>query len=306
MDRSIATQPPAARPWLQLSILAAALAMVGSAITLVDQGLYDKLTPAFVPQALAQDLVNLLFVSPAIVVLAVLALRGSSRAYVLWLGALLFTVYNYVIYAIAIPFGPLFLLWVAVLGLALFALLGGAASIDRGELLVGIRDRRATRFSGWALIVVALLFAMLWLSEDVPAILGGTTPKSLAEQGFVTNPVHVLDLAFFLPAVLLIGGLWLRGNARAATFGPPFLVFLLLTGLPIIVTPIVQTVRGETAAWAVVVPIGTVTIVVLALLVWLLGSIPDNVPAEPTLDGQHGQPPARNQDGTATSISTKR
>lgn len=282
MDRGIATVARATRPWLLLSILAAVLAMAGSAITLLDQQLYDKLTPGFLPQALAQDLVNLLFVSPAIVVLAVLTLRGSSRAYVLWLGALLFTVYNYVIYVIAIPFGPLFLLWVAVLGLALFALLGGAASIDRGEVLVGYRSPRATRFSGWALIVIALLFAVLWLSEDVPALLSGTTPKSLAEQGVITNPVHVLDLAFFLPAVLLVGALWLRGNARAATFAPSFFVFLLLTGLPIIVTPIVQALRGETAAWAVVVPIGTVTVVVLALLVWLLGSMTNSGPAEQT------------------------
>jgi hypothetical protein len=35
----------------------------------------------------------------------------------------------------------------------------------------------------------------------------------------------------------------------------------------------VQAVRGETAAWGVVVPIGGVTIVVLVLLGWLLGSI---------------------------------
>jgi hypothetical protein len=97
-----------------LSIGAAGLAMLGSAIALADQQVYDQLTRAFLAQALAQDLVNLLIVSPAIVVLAVLALRGSVRAYALWLGTLLFTAYNYVIYTVAIPFGTLFLLWVAV------------------------------------------------------------------------------------------------------------------------------------------------------------------------------------------------
>lgn len=40
----------------------------------------------------------------------------------------------------------------------------------------------------------------------------------------------------------------------------------------IIVTPMVQALRGETPAWAVVVPIGIVAIVVLALLRWLLVS----------------------------------
>ena len=33
--------PPAARPWLKLSMLAAMLALAGSAITLADQRLYE-------------------------------------------------------------------------------------------------------------------------------------------------------------------------------------------------------------------------------------------------------------------------
>ena len=35
MNRTVATSPPTARPWLLLSILAAALAMAGSVITLL-------------------------------------------------------------------------------------------------------------------------------------------------------------------------------------------------------------------------------------------------------------------------------
>jgi hypothetical protein len=282
MDRTIVSVPSAARPLLLLSIVGATLALVGSAIALIAQQLYAQLTPAFLAQALAQDLVNLLFVSPAMIALAVLALRGSARAYPLWLGALLFTTYNYLIYTVAIPFGALFLLWVAVLGLALFALLGGSACIDRDEFLVGYRDARVGRVAGWALIVIALLFGVLWLSEDVPAILSRTTPQSLTDLGVITNPVHVLDLAFFLPATLLIGALWLRGSSRAGTIAPAFLFFLLLTGLPIMVTPVVQTVRGESAAWAVVVPIGIVTIVVVALLRWLLASMTSAGAATPT------------------------
>jgi hypothetical protein len=265
--------PAAARPWLLLSLLAAGLALAGSAWTLANQELYADLTDAFLPQALAQDLVNLFVVSPAIIVLALLALRGSTRAAILWLGALLFTVYNYVIYVVAIPFGPMFLPWVAVLGLALFPLLGGAACIDRSELLAGYADRRATRASAVALLIVAVLFGLLWLSEDIPALLDGTTPQTLIDLATITNPVHVLDLAFFLPASMLVGALWLRGEPRAGTIAPAFLVFMVLTGLPILATPVVQAVRGEAAGWAVVIPIGIVTLVVLALLGWLLATM---------------------------------
>jgi hypothetical protein len=121
--------------------------------------------------------------------------------------------------------------------------------------------------------VIALLFGTLWLSEDIPALLAGTTPPTLVDMGIITNPVHVLDLAFFLPAVLLVATLWLRGEPRAGTLAPAFLVFLLLTGLPILVTPVVQAVRGDPASWGVGVPIGILTLVVAALLGWLLSAV---------------------------------
>lgn len=43
--------------------------------------------------------------------------QGSVRAYVCWLGCVMFTAYSHAIYAFSIHFGPLFLPWVAVLGL---------------------------------------------------------------------------------------------------------------------------------------------------------------------------------------------
>jgi hypothetical protein len=258
-----------ARPWLLLSVGAAVLALAGSVVALAGQQVYERLTVGFLAQALAQDIVNIVIVSPALALLAILALRGSIRAYPLWLGALLFTVYNYVIYSVAIPFGDLFLLWVAVLGLTLFALIGGSAVVDRAEFLVDVGEQRAARVAAWFLLVVALLFGLLWLSEDVPALLSGSQPSTLADLGVVSNPVHVLDLAFFLPAIVLVAMSWLRGSRRAATFGPAFLVFVLLTGLPILATPLVQTVRGDDAAWGAAIPVGAVTLVALGLIVWL-------------------------------------
>ncbi len=102
------------RVWLWLSIAASLLAITGSVISLSIDRIYASLTGAFLPQAIAQDIANLIIASPALLILAVLAIRGSLRAYLLWLGVVTFTVYNYVIYAFSIPFGPLFLLWVAI------------------------------------------------------------------------------------------------------------------------------------------------------------------------------------------------
>jgi hypothetical protein len=260
-------------PWIGLSVAAALLAVTGSVIALAVPRIYVALTPAFLPQALAQDVANLSIASPAMLVLAVLARRGSLRAYLLWLGVVTFTVYNYVIYTLSIPFGPLFPLWVAVLGLSIYALIGGLATTDHDAVAAHFKSRRAVVATAWLLIVTAILFGLLWLSEDVPALLAGRAPQSLADLDLPTNPVHVLDLAFFLPGVIAAGILLLRRRPFAHTVGPALIVFLVLTGVPILITPVIQAVRGEPAGWGVVVPIGTLTVLLLGLLAWLVATI---------------------------------
>jgi hypothetical protein len=259
--------------WLWLSILAALLAVAGSVIALAVPSIYAGLTPVFLPQALAQDIANLAVVSPAWLILAALALRGSLRAYLLWLGVLTFTVYNYVIYTFSIPFGPLFLLWVAVLGLSLYALIGGVTAVDHKAAASSFTSRRAITVTAWFLIVTAVLFGLLWLSEDVPALLSGSRPQSVVDMALPTNPVHILDLGFFLPAVIATGVMLLKKKPLAYSVAPAFNVFLVTTGIPILLTPVVQAARAETAAWGVVVPIGALTVILLGLLAWLLSTI---------------------------------
>lgn len=79
-----------------------------------------------------------------------------------------FTVY--VIYTFSAPFGPLFLLWVAVLGLCVYALIGGLTAVDHSAVASRFGSRPAVTVVAWFLIVTAVLSGLLWLSEDVPAL----------------------------------------------------------------------------------------------------------------------------------------
>lgn len=272
--------PRYAALWLWLSIIAVLLAIAGNIISLFVPSIYASLTPVFFPQAIAQDIANLALVSPAWLILATLALRGSVRAYLLWLGVLTFTVYNYMIYTFSVPFGPLFLLWVAVLGLSLYALIGGISVVDHKVVASLFESQRATTLVAWFLLITVVLFGFLWLSEDIPALLSGNTPQSVSDMALPTNPVHILDLGFFLPAGIITGIMLLKQKPLAYTLAPAFIVFLILTGIPILITPIVQSARGETAAWGVVAPIGTLTVLLLGLLGWLLSTVHSNPTAE--------------------------
>jgi hypothetical protein len=249
-----------------LSIAAASIGAVGSGVGLVAaDGIYGQETVELADQAAAQDIVNLTLVAPVLVALAVVAARGSVRALLCLLGCLGFTAYNYAIYATSIHFGPLFLPWVTVLGLALFALIGTLSTLDSSAVRTWFVGR-TMRLSGWYLVVVAGLFASLWLGEIVPDVLAGGASRSASAWQVPTNPVHVLDLAFFLPAVAISGVLLLRRHPLGYATVAGQLVFLALTCLPILLTPVVTTARGRTGDWAVVLPIGLVLTATVAAL----------------------------------------
>lgn len=260
-------------PWVWLSFAAAVLAAAGSLVGLLlaDQ-IYGQETPTLADAAAAQDTVNLALVAPVLIVLGYWASHGSLRAYLVWLGFLAFTAYNYAIYAFAVQFGPLFLLWVAVLGLSVFALAGGLSNLDASAVKSRFTGR-ALPLTARVLIVVATLFALLWLSEIVPDLLVGDTSRSASEWNVPTNPVHVLDLAIFLPAVAASGVLLLRNHPAGYSTAPGQLVFLALTCLPILLTPVIANARGHEAGWTVLLPVGILLVGTLATLWWTLRGV---------------------------------
>ena len=157
--------------------------------------------------------------------------------------------------------------------MCIFALIGGVTAVDHRAIAPHYTSRRAVTVVAWFLIVVAVLFGLLWLSEDVPALLAGIRPQSVTDMALPTNPVHILDLAFFLPAAIATGVLLIKRRPLAYTVAPALIVFLILTGVPILITPLVQAARGETANWGVIGPIGVLTLALLGLLAWLLATI---------------------------------
>lgn len=270
-------------PWLWMSISAAVIAAAGNIVALAGIGdVYDRETAAFVNQAIAQDIINLTVVSPAIIVLALMARLGSLTAYLAWLGAMSFTVYNYVIYTLSVHAGALYLPWVTVLGLSLYALIGGMAKLDR----YAVKARFAAaprRPAGWFLIIVAVLFTGLWLKDIIPALLSGQIPGGARELGLPSSPVHVLDLAFYLPATFAAGIGLLRYRAFGYAIAPGVLVFLTLTGMPIMLTPFIASARGDTPGWAALPPLAAVTVASLAILMSLLSAA--RPAADPVTDG---------------------
>ncbi|NVB79875.1 MAG: hypothetical protein HOV81_15875, partial [Kofleriaceae bacterium] len=181
---------------IQAAIPVALLLAVVSLGGLLVPAMYARETPAWVAQAVGQDWFDLLVVVPWLVICGIASRRGSYRWGVLLAGTYAYTVYEALIYAFAIHFNALFLVYCATLGVAAFGLIAQLRVL--GQRSVSI-SRRPARAAAAFLVAVGVAFALLWLAEDIPAVLKGPSP-ALAETGLLTNPVHVIDLSFVLPA----------------------------------------------------------------------------------------------------------
>lgn len=237
------------------------LVLLSSSAGLADPRVYAQETENWALQGKGQDIGNLLTVV-VLVAAAVRYRRGSARAGLVWLGALLYLVYAFVVYAVAVHFNQLFLVYVAVLGLSAWAVL-----LHVGELhgrVLRYQDGATRRAAAYVSIAIGVLFAALWLSELLPALVTGRVPASLTEAGLWVNPIHVIDLAMVLPAFILSGVGALRNHDAGLFWLAPWLVFSVLMGSSIVAAMALMAAagHGSTAPAAVM-----VSVVVLASLV---------------------------------------
>src|SRR5271165_2492660 len=187
------------RSWLWLTVPITVLVILVSAVGLWVPNFYRG-PLSWTVQGVAQDFTDLVVVLPVLVISGFLAARGSQRARLVWLGALSYLVYSFVLYAFGVYFNTLFLVYVATLGCCLWALIGGMASTDWGEIKQQFLSDTPVKIVSVLLLIQVVLFYLTWLKEDIPAFLSGTIPATVLESGLATNPVHVLDMAALLPA----------------------------------------------------------------------------------------------------------
>ena len=219
---------------------------------------------------MGQDLITLVVALPALVIGAILALRGSMRGHLVWLGALGYLVYTYLTYTLAIKFNPLFLVYVALLGCSLYALIGGLATTDFATIKAHFSRGTPVKAVSIFLALVAVLFYFKWLSEDVPALLAGGVPQGVIDGEAPTDVVHVLDMAWILPANVLTA-IWLwRGRALGYALAGIQLSFLSLLVLAIMSMIVFEVLYVQAAALVPVAIFGSVFAFSVGMLVWYL------------------------------------
>ncbi len=259
---------------LGLSWLLAAAALAASVVTLTVPDLLSG-TPVMNGSAMGTALVVLAIAVPILTIATRRAGAGSLRALVVATGITAYLVYNGVMFAFATPFNEAFLLYVAMLGLAVWALIAQCLA------LWGRAGQSVTRVPRWVpayLWLVVVLNTTVWLARVLPAMADEDPTEWLAGTGLTTNPVIVQDLAFWLPAMVWLGwGVW-RARPPAVALAAAGLVFWVVESLGVAVDQWWGHQSDPSSTWAstgAVVLFAATAVVGLVPMLRLLRAVPD-------------------------------
>jgi len=236
--------------WLWLALAAAILMSLASASGIWLPFVYVQETASWAAQGTGQDIVNLAIVLPAMLIALYAAFAGSLRAVLVLLGLLVYVVYSYVLYAFFVHFNLLFPIYVATLGTSLWALVGIVLDV-RNERVQELFEGKTGRAQSIYLMVSGLLFGVLWVSNIAASIVSGNTPRELVDAGLPVNPVHVLDLAVVLPAMIAASILLWKRDPRGWLWAVPLVTFAGAMGSAIVGMMAVMKTAGLPVSAAV-------------------------------------------------------
>ena len=187
---------------------------------------------------ISNDVVNLLIGLPIILVSIILTLRGKLVGLLFWPGSLLFVVYNYMIYVLAMPLNWAVLFYLALITLSLYTIIKLVTIIDRKKIQQRLTGVVHERISGAILVAMGLLFMLQAVGAMIDPLINQIqiTGTELA--------VHISD--FSISPFLVIGGilLWRRKEfGYVSGLGLLFQASMLFIGLIVflIIQPLLTT-----------------------------------------------------------------
>ena len=222
------------RPSLGFVLLTATLVVVATSYGLFAQDSYRAVSELTAATWRAQDAVTLLL-APLLVLTYRRARSGSLTAHIVMVGLFAWLAYSYAHQAFGVPFNAMFMVYVALLGLAGYATLDGLLCVDALAVVESFA-RAPLRAADWFLTIAGLGVAVLWLSDILPALPEGLpTNLHLAE---LPNPTWVIDLAWIIPWALGAAFMLKRRHPAAPIVAGVLLTMLLiLSAAMLAVTP---------------------------------------------------------------------
>jgi hypothetical protein len=243
----------------------------GEQVMINAQGLYYYDTVSSTAQMQANDLITLVLVLPLLAVSSWLAWRGSLRGRLLLTGTLGFFLYTYMSMCFATHFNALFLVYVALFTLSLFAFILAMMSFDLETLPAHFSERLPRRAIAGLLFAAGLFLLLAWVGGRVlPAMAPGAVP---ALENVTSMVIQVLDLGLILPACFLAAILLLRRQAWGYLLSSVAVMKMLTMGVAVSTMGINMALQGVPDSVVIVGIFITLTLTNMVLAVLLLKNV---------------------------------
>ncbi len=182
----------------------------GEEVMINARGLYYWDTVSLTAQMQGNDFITLVIGLPLLAISFWLALRGSLRAKLLLTGTLGFFLYTYMSMAIGAAYNNLFLVYVALFSLSLYAFILSMMSFDLADLPKHFSDRLPRRGIASLCFAAGGFLLLAWLGRIVPPLLNGKTPPL---ENTTTLIIQTMDLGLIVPLAFLSAILLLKRSA---------------------------------------------------------------------------------------------
>ncbi len=223
-----------------LSVLLAIVSYMGAFV----EGTYEREVASLGAQGIGQDLVNLFFVVPVLLISFFLMQRHNKAAIFVYGGTVFYILYSFIVYCLGIHFNQLFILYCGILGLSFYLFIFFIYSLNQLDIKSWFNTGIPKKLMGYYLIIVALIFYILWLSDIFPAVINNTIPKSVSDYKLLVNPVHVIDLSIALPGLIISSILLIKNKKFGYIFAPVFLVFTIILTIALAAMVYVVWLKG--------------------------------------------------------------
>ncbi|TFH00851.1 MAG: hypothetical protein E4H13_06415 [Calditrichales bacterium] len=201
----------------------------GEEVTIHGTGLYRWDSVSYAAQAMAQDLATLVVGLPLLLGALFLYYRRQLRGTLLLAGTLGYFLYTYASYSFLSAFNQLFLLYVALFSLSLFAFILTLMSIKVSDLPGRFSEKMPRRTIAVFMIVIGTFLILAWLGRIVPSLINGGIPVGL--ESYTTLVIQALDLGVIAPVCILGAVLLLKKHP----WGYLLAALMLLKGLTMLI-----------------------------------------------------------------------
>jgi hypothetical protein len=220
-----------------LTLAIGLLASASSAGGLFLTGLYRD--PEAIQSAWhANDIITWMLVPPLFMTLKYVR-RGDLRAYYVWLGMMLYMVYNFSFYLFGAAFNWLFLLYAAIFCLSVYALITGLLHAPVTRNTYNNISPAHRNLICIFLILIAIPLAIAEIRECVNFIVSGIQPK-------IPTLIFALDLSIVIPNCILAALLLWKRNPWGIALAMMMLVKAATYGLVLIAGVALIAMSAET------------------------------------------------------------